>query len=68
MIGAYFHITNVHNDHLIYFRKQNRLKGFAIKQMEKQCPKGLKNLKKWYNWAQDRDSEYGLLKDIVQSY
>ena len=39
-----------------------------MKQMEKHCPDGLKNLKKFYNWAKDRDSEYGLLQDIVKSF
>ena len=59
---------NANSIYISVFRKQNRLKGFAIKQMEKQCPTGLRNLRKWYNWANDRDTEYGLLKDIVQSY
>ena len=50
------------------FRKQNRIKGFALRQIEKHYPKGLKSLKKFYNWAKDGDSEYELLRSITKSF
>ena len=59
----------ISNDfHFYIFRKQNRIKGFALRQMEKHYPKGLKSLKKFYNWAKDGDSEYELLRTITKSF
>ena len=51
----------------IFFRKPKRITGFALKQLEKNFPKGTKHLKDFYNWSKDRDSEFNLLQKISKS-
>ena len=50
-----------------FFRKPKRITGFALKQLEKNFPKGTKHLKDFYNWSKDRDSEFNLLQKICKS-
>ena len=50
-----------------FFRKPKRITGFALKQLEKNFPKGTKHLKDFYNWSKDRDSEFNLLQKISKS-
>ena len=41
--------------------------GYALKKLEEQYPAGLNNLKAFFNWAKDRDSEHDILKSIVRN-
>ena len=45
----------------------NCRKGFAMKQLEKNFPRGIKHLKDFYNWTMNPEDEYNLLKNIVKS-
>ena len=47
-------------------RRKNRIAGFALKKLEEQFPGGMNNLSAFFNWTRDRDSEYDVLKAIVQ--
>ena len=51
----------------INFRKQNKMAGFALKQLEKNFPKQAKQLKDFYNWSMNPDDEFNLLKNIMKS-
>ncbi len=51
-------------------RKQNKVVGFAFRQLEKNFPqhaKGIQKLKNFYSWATDAEAEYDLLNSIVKS-
>jgi hypothetical protein len=50
----------------LYSRRKNRIAGFALKKLEEQFPGGMNNLSAFFNWTRDRDSEYDVLKAIVQ--
>ena len=68
----YFYLKNVNDATYVtlisfFFRKPKRITGFALKQLEKNFPKGTKHLKDFYNWSKDRDSEFNLLQKISKS-
>jgi len=50
-----------------FFRKQGKIAGFAMKQLEKNFPKGTKGLKMFYSWATSSDEEFNLLRNIIKS-
>merc|ERR1712062_511752 len=47
--------------------KHNKITGFALKQLEKRFPKGVKGLKNFYNWTTNPEEEFNLLAKIVKS-
>ena len=43
------------------------LSGFALRQLEKNFPKGMKQLKDFYKWATTSEDEFNLLKTIMKT-
>lgn len=62
---------NIHNDggaggKSIFKKHQNKIAGFALKQLEKTFPKSAKHLKDFYNWTTSSDEDYDLLRSIIK--
>ena len=55
------------NSYIFNFRKHNKITGFALKQLEKRFPKGVKGLKNFYNWTTNPEEEFNLLAKIMKS-
>ena len=56
-----------YNTCIFNFRKHKKITGFALKQLEKRFPKGVKGLKNFYNWTTNPEEEFNLLAKIMKS-
>ena len=56
-----------YNTCIFNFRKHKKIAGFALKQLEKRFPKGVKGLKNFYNWTTNPEEEFNLLAKIMKS-
>ena len=59
--------SNCNSCTIFNFRKHKKITGFALKQLEKRFPKGVKGLKNFYNWTTNPEEEFNLLAKIMKS-